>query len=144
VGVVGCVVVVEGSVVDVVEDDVVVVVDGAVVVVVDGSVELVVGDVVGVVDGTSVVGVEPVVVVCDPVVVVVFFVVVVVVRFAGAFAGVEDSFFTGALPSRAVNIAGSFPSIPRLQIPTPRALKLLATWARAASAAGLSNQVWYH
>jgi hypothetical protein len=108
----------------------VVVVVGCVVVVVVGCVVVVVGPVVLVVVGCVVVvdGARVVVVVPCP------RVVVEVVESPDAFgaggcplgAG-SYSFTTGAFPTRAANNSGSFPSIPRVQIPTPRAPKLLAT-----------------
>ena len=106
----GSVVVVVGSVVVVVVGCVVVVELGAVVVVDRGSVE-VVGDgmVVVVARVVEVVGA------CD--------------AFGDGGApdgGESNSFTTGALPTSAANMAGSLPSMPRVQIPTPRAPKLLA------------------
>jgi len=115
---VGCVVVVvDGGSVVVVVGCVVLVVVGCVVVVVPGSVV--------VVDRGSVVEVDAGVVV--------FARVVEVVEALDAF-GVDDapdggesnSFTTGAFPTRAANMAGSLPSMPSVQIPTPRASKLFA------------------
>ena len=119
------------------------VVDGSVVLV-DGSVVVVVGCVVVVVVGCVVVVVGPVVLVVVDCVVVVFVGCVVVVVPRPRVVEVVDapdafgacvcplgagsySFTTGAFPTRAANNSGSFPSIPRVQIPTPRAPKLLAT-----------------
>jgi hypothetical protein len=117
----------------VVGDDVVVVVCGSVVVVVGGIVVLVVGCVVVVDDGVVVVDDWGSVVVVGPDVVVVPFPRVVDVvgardtLGAGPDGGNAYAFTTGAFPTRAANIAGSFPSIPSVQMPTPRALKLFAT-----------------
>lgn len=101
----------------------VVVVDGAVVLVVVGCVVVVDGAVVLVVVGCVVVvdGARVVVVVPPPRVVEVVGSLDV---FGAGTCPVGDgsySFMTGAFPTRAANIAGSFPSIPRVQIPTPRA-----------------------
>jgi hypothetical protein len=108
----GSVVVVDGSVVVVVVDWVVVVDCGSVVVVDRGSVVVVTpvvlvvlrADVVEVVEDCEVLGAGP-----------------------GPDGGTSYSLTTGAFPTSAANIAGLFPSIPRVQIPTPRAPKLFAT-----------------
>jgi hypothetical protein len=51
---------------------------------------------------------------------------------------------TCELPTRAESSAGSFPSIPSDQIPTPRTPKLFASWDLTSSEVGSSNQVWCH
>jgi hypothetical protein len=50
----------------------------------------------------------------------------------------------GALPSRAASIDGSFPSIPRAQIPRPAMWNELASWAFIASDVGSSKYVSCH
>ncbi len=118
---VDCVVVVDcGSVVVVLEGSVVVVVVGCVVVVVDRGTVVVVDC-----GSVAVVAVDELVVPAR---------VVEVVDACDAFGpttcpvgGASYSFTTGAFPTRAASIAGSSPCIPRVQIPTPRAPKLVAT-----------------
>ena len=57
---------------------------------------------------------------------------------------VDASLAAGALPSRAASMAGSLPSIPRAQIPTPAMWKKFANCALRAIDVGSSKNVVCH